>query len=48
MEFEFENMQDAVKYFELPEVKAIVEKSIDKSVNHKSTVLRLRGDYYKN
>ena len=48
MEFEFKNMQDAVKYFELPEVKAIVEKSIDKSVNHKITVLRFRGDYYKN
>jgi hypothetical protein len=48
IEFEFENMQDAVKYFELPEIKRIVEKSIDMSVNHKITVLRLRGDYYKN
>jgi hypothetical protein len=48
IEFEFENMQDAVKYFELPEIKQIVEKSIDMSVNHKITVLRLRGDYYKN
>jgi hypothetical protein len=35
-------------YFELPEIKEVVEKSIDKSVNHKITVLRLRGDYYKN
>jgi hypothetical protein len=48
IEFEFDTMEDAVKYFELPEIKEVVEKSIDKSVNHKITVLRLRGDYYKN
>ena len=48
IEFEFFNMEDAVKYFEMPEIKEVIEKSIDKSVNHKITVLRLRGDYYKN
>jgi len=47
IEFEFDSMGDAVKYFEIPEVKEIVEKSIDISVNHKINVLRLRGDYYK-
>ncbi|UCH65428.1 MAG: hypothetical protein JSW63_12620 [Ignavibacterium sp.] len=48
IEFEFDSMEDAVKYFEIPEIKEIVEKSINMSVNHKITVLRLRGDYYKN
>ena len=48
IEFEFYTMEDAVKYFEIPEIKEVIEKSIDKSVNHKITVLRLRGDYYKN
>ena len=48
VEFEFDSMEDAVKYFEIPEVKEVVEKSIDMSVNHKINVLRLRGDYYKN
>jgi hypothetical protein len=48
IEFEFYSMEDAVKYFEIPEIKEVIETSIDKSVNHKITVLRLRGDYYKN
>jgi hypothetical protein len=48
IEFEFYTMEDAVKYFEMPEIKEVIEKSIDKSVNHNITVLRLRGDYYKN
>jgi hypothetical protein len=48
IEFEFESMQDAVTYFELPEIKQVVENSIDISVHHKITVLRLRGDYNKN
>jgi len=47
IEFEFESMQDAVTYFELPEIIQVVEKSIDMSINHKINVLRLRGDYYK-
>ena len=47
-EFEFDSMEDAIKYFDLPEVSEVVEKSIEKSINHSITVLRLRGDYYKN
>jgi hypothetical protein len=48
IEFEFDSIQDAIAYFEMPEIKEVVEKSIDMSVNHEITVLRLRGDYYKN
>jgi len=48
IEFEFESMEDAVNYFEIPEIKYIVETSVDKSLNHKISILRLRGDYNKN
>lgn len=48
IEFEFESMEDAVKYFEMPEIKNIVETSVDMSLNYKISILRLRSDYNKN
>ena len=48
IEFEFASMEDAVKYFEMPQIKDIVETSVNMSINHKMNVLRLRGDYNKN
>ena len=48
IEFEFDSMEDAVKYFDIPEVKEVVEMSAEKSINHSISVLRLRGDYYSN
>jgi uncharacterized protein (DUF1330 family) len=48
IEFEFDSMEDAIKYFDRPEVKKVVEMSTEKSINHSISVLRLRGDYYSN
>lgn len=48
IEFEFDSMEDAIKYFDFPEVKEVVEMSTEKSINHSISVLRLRGDYYSN
>lgn len=48
IEFEFETIEDAIKYFEMPEIKSVVEKSSEISPNHHLTVLKLRGDYNKN
>ena len=48
IEFEFDSMEDGIKYFDLPEVSEVIEKSIEKSINQNITVLKLRGDYYKN
>jgi hypothetical protein len=47
IEFKFDSMEDAIKYFDLPEVKEVIEMSTEKSVKHTIKVLRLRGDYYK-
>jgi hypothetical protein len=48
IEFEFDSMEDATKYFGLPEVKEVIEMSTEKSINHTIKVLMLRGDYYSN
>jgi hypothetical protein len=48
IEFEFDSMEDAIKYFDFPEVKEVIEMSTEKSINHSISVLRLRGDYYSN
>jgi hypothetical protein len=48
IEFEFDSMEDAIKYFDLPQVKEVIEISTEKSINHSIKVLRLRGDYYSN
>jgi len=48
IEFEFDSMDDAVKYFEMPQVKDVIENSVNMSINHKCSILELRGDYNKN
>ncbi len=48
IEFEFDSMEDAVKYFEMPQVKDVIENSVNMSMNHKCSILELRGDYNKN
>ncbi len=48
IEFEFDSMEDAVKYFEMPQVKDVIENSVNMSINHKCSILELRGDYNKN
>jgi hypothetical protein len=48
IEFEFDSMADCVKYFEMPEVKSVVDNSVNISVNHRMSVLKLRAEYIKN
>ena len=48
IEFEFDSMEDAVKYFEMPQVKDVIENSVNMSINHKCSILELRSDYNKN
>jgi len=47
IEFEFDSMEDCIKYFEMPEVKSVVDNSVDMSVNHRVSVLKLRAEYNK-
>lgn len=47
IEFEFDSMADCVKYFEMPEVKSIVDKSVGMSVNQRMSVLKLSREYNK-
>ncbi|MDX1700519.1 MAG: hypothetical protein R3250_07880 [Melioribacteraceae bacterium] len=46
IEFEFDSMEDAIKYFDRSEVNEVIEMSTEKSINHTIKVLSLRGDYY--
>jgi hypothetical protein len=48
IEFEFDSMEDAVKYFALPQIKNVIENSVNMSMNHSCSILELRGDYNKN
>jgi hypothetical protein len=48
IEFEFDSMADAVKYFEMPEIDKVIENAVNMSLSHKCSVLELRGDYNKN
>ena len=48
IEFEFDSMADCVKYFEMPEVKSIVDNSVGISVNQRMSVLKLSREYNKN
>lgn len=48
IEFEFDSMEDCIKYFEMPEIKSIVDNSVSMSVNHRTSVLRLLKEYNKN
>ncbi len=47
IEFEFESMTDCIKYFEMPEIKSIVDKSVSMSVNHGASELKLLKEYNK-
>jgi hypothetical protein len=47
IEFEFDSMVDCVKYFEMPEVKTVVDKSVGMSVNQRMSVLKLSREYNK-
>jgi hypothetical protein len=47
IEFEFDSIEDCVKYFEMPEVKNIVDNSVNISVNHRVSVLKLKAEYNK-
>jgi hypothetical protein len=47
IEFEFDSMADCVKYFEMPEVKSIVDNSVGMSVNQRMSVLKLSREYNK-
>jgi len=48
IEFEFDSMEDCIKYFEMPEIKKIVDNSVSMSVNHRMSVLKLLKEYNKN
>ena len=48
IEFEFDTMEDAIKYFENPTIKSILDKSVAMSINYHLNVLSLREDYNKN
>ena len=48
IEFEFDSMEDCIKYFEMPEIKTIVNNSVSMSINHRTSVLRLLVEYNKN
>ena len=48
IEFEFDSMEDAVKYFAMPQIKNVIENSVNMSMHHKCSILELRGDYNKN
>jgi len=41
-------MEDCIKYFEMPEIKTIVNNSVSMSINHRTSVLRLLVEYNKN
>ncbi len=47
IEFEFDSMADCVKYFEMPEVKTVVDNSIGMSVNQRMSVLKLTREFNK-
>ena len=47
IEFEFDSMEDCIRYFEMPQIKSIVDNSVNMSVNHRMSVLKLRAEYNK-
>ena len=48
IEFEFDSIDDAVKYFAMPQIKDVIENSVNMSKNHSCSILQLRSDYNKN
>ena len=47
IEFEFDSMAQAARYFQRPEVSQILDAAINHGVNSKIAVLHLRSDYDK-
>ena len=47
IEFEFESMEAAARYFELPAVNPVLEEVVNRAVNGNIDVYKLRGDYTK-
>lgn len=47
VEFEFESMGAAARYFELPKVNPVLEEVVNRGVNGSIAVFKLRGDYTK-
>ena len=47
IEFEFDNMADATKYFEREEIRKIFEDVVNHGIPKSFYVLNLRGDYTK-
>ncbi len=47
IEFEFDNLAAAGKYFSRPEIESALSQSVNHGINAQVTVLKLRGDYEK-
>ncbi|HVO72428.1 MAG TPA: hypothetical protein VMT35_00270 [Ignavibacteriaceae bacterium] len=47
IEFEFDSMADCIKYFEMPEIKSVVDNSINISINQRMSALKLLNEYNK-
>lgn len=47
IEFEFNDLQEAARYFERPEVVRVLEDLVNHGINGRMWVLKLRGDYAK-
>ena len=45
IEFEFEDLETAAKYFQRPSISRIFEEVVDHGVNGTLTILKLRTDY---
>jgi hypothetical protein len=45
IEWEFDSMEDAIRYFDLPVVKNVLEESGRRSIKANYTIWMLRGDY---
>jgi len=47
IEFEFESMEAAARYFELPKVNSVLDEVVNRGVHGTMDMYRLRGDYTK-
>ncbi len=47
IEFEFESMEAAARYFELPKVNSVLDEVVVRGVRGAMSVYKLRGDYTK-
>jgi hypothetical protein len=47
VEFEFENIEAATKYWDRPEIQEVLEELVNQGVNIEVQVFKQRGDYTK-